>query len=96
MEILDTEPHGWFLLRDGDELLLDVNCSTSAVGFGMIVRLTPTEMQAHAMEGRLFVSKLAERLQNHALTEFKNRDITPEVGQRVLEAILAARSNGKG
>jgi len=91
MEVIDAEPHGWFLLRDGDDLLLDVNASHSAVGFDMVVRLTPTEVQAHAAEGRPFVSRLAEAVQRRALTEFAGRNVAAEVGPAVLAAIRAAR-----
>ncbi|VTU28041.1 hypothetical protein H4CHR_02121 [Variovorax sp. PBS-H4] len=60
MEIIDSKPQGWFLLQDGNDLLLDVNCSYSAVSFDIVVRLTPGEAQAYGVEGRSFVSRLAE------------------------------------
>ncbi|WP_369942346.1 hypothetical protein [Xanthomonas medicagonis] len=40
MQVVDHEPHAWFLLRDGDTLLLDVNCSHGAVGYAWTMALT--------------------------------------------------------
>jgi len=93
MEILDSEPHGWYLLPDGDHLLLDVNCSYSAFSFDMVVRLTPSEAQGYGVEGRPFVERLAETVQREAMTEFRIRDVAAEVGPRVLETIVAARGS---
>ena len=93
MEIIDSEPHGWFLLRDGNDFLLDVNCSYSAVSFDMVVRLTSAEVQAYGVEGRPFVSRLADTVQNEALTEFRSRNVAGEVGPRVLAAIIAERGS---
>ena len=91
MEIIDSEPHGWFLLQDGNDLLLDVNCSYSTVSFDMVVRLTPAEAQAYGDEGRPFVSRLAETAQRDALTEFRSRNVAAEVGPRALATIIAER-----
>lgn len=92
MELIASEPHEWFLLRDGGHLLLDVNCSHSAFGFDMVVQLTRAEAEAYGVEGRPFVSRLAEAVREHALTGFKCRNVSDEVGPRVLEAIGAARA----
>ncbi|RZL68080.1 MAG: hypothetical protein EOP77_02535 [Variovorax sp.] len=94
MDIIDCEPHGWFLLKDGSDLLLDVNCSYSAVSFEMVVRLTSAEAKAYRVEGRPFVSRLAETTQLDTLTKFRSRNVAAEVGPRVLATIMAAWRSG--
>lgn len=79
--------------RYGNDLLLDVNCSYSAFSFDMVVRLTQAEAQAYGVEGRPFVSRLAETAQRDALTEFRSRNVAAEVGSRVLATIIAARGS---
>jgi hypothetical protein len=44
MMVLDCAPHGWFLLRDGDAYLLDVNCNHGAVDYPFLTALDETEL----------------------------------------------------
>ncbi len=63
MNVIDSEPSGWFLLRDGERLLLDVNCSHSAVSYEFSMQLNQPEAQAYAAGGHNFISELAEKIQ---------------------------------
>ncbi len=66
MTVIDYEPSGWFLVRDGERLLLDVNCSHSAVSYGFSMELNERESQGYAAGGHKFLSELAEKIQYSA------------------------------
>jgi hypothetical protein len=63
MTVIDHEPSGWFLLQDGERLLLDVNCSHSAVSYQFLMELDQAERAAYGARGHAFMSELAERVQ---------------------------------
>lgn len=91
MEVIEHEPHFWFLLEEAGELYLDVNCQLSAVGFSVIVRLTEYEAQAYRSEGRDSVVRLAEDVEQHPLTAYRERDLSSEVGPAVHDAVMRWR-----
>jgi hypothetical protein len=66
MTVIDYEPSGWFLVRDGERLLLDVNCSHSAVSYGFSMELNECESLGYAAAGHKFLSELAEKIQYSA------------------------------
>jgi len=66
MTVIDHEPSGWFLVRDGMRLLLDVNCSHSAVSHQFLMQLNDVERDAYAARGHEFLSELAEKVQASA------------------------------
>ena len=66
MLVLDHEPSGWFLVKDGERLLLDVNCSHSAVSYEFLMELNAREREAHSLRGHQFLSELAQRVQDSA------------------------------
>src|SRR4051812_32888490 len=63
MTVIDHDPSAWFLVRDGMRLLLDVNCSHSAVSYPFLMELNAEETQAYAERGRDFLVGLAEKIQ---------------------------------
>jgi hypothetical protein len=64
--VIDHEPSGWFLVRDGVRLLFDVNCSHGAVSYPFLMELNDAEKQVHAARGHAFLSELAEKIQHSA------------------------------
>ena len=66
MQVIDHEPSGWLLVRDGDRLLLDVNCSQGAVSHDFLMELDEHEVAAYAAGGHAFISILAENIQDSA------------------------------
>jgi hypothetical protein len=66
MTVIDHEPSGWFLVRDGERLLLDVNCSHSAASYQFLMELNASERAAYAAHGHAFISELAEKIQYSA------------------------------
>ena len=63
MIVLDHEPHWWFLLQDGDTLLLDVHCSHGPADYLWTMALNDSEIAEFGSTGRTFLSKLAEKVQ---------------------------------
>src|SRR6478609_781781 len=43
MQVIDHEPSSWFLVRDGERLFLDVNCSHGAVSYDFAMELDQRE-----------------------------------------------------
>jgi hypothetical protein len=66
MVVVDHEPSGWFLVRDGDRLLFDVNCSHGAVSHDFLMELNASEGEGYAARGHQFLSDLAEKVQSSA------------------------------
>ncbi|MCW0436074.1 hypothetical protein [Xanthomonas sacchari] len=95
MQVVEHEPHAWFLLRDGETLLLDVNCSHGPVGYAWTMALTVQEIAQFQTLGRDFIAQLAERVQSTALGVLGNRSpylirkADAETRQRVTVAIKA-------
>ena len=81
MTVIDHEPSAWFLVRDGERLLLDVNCSHSAVSYPFLMALNETEREAYAARGHQFISELAEKIQDSApgvignVSPYRDRDL---------------------
>ncbi|WP_371184287.1 hypothetical protein [Xanthomonas sacchari] len=73
MQVVDHAPRAWFLLRDGDTLLLDVNCSHGPVGYAWVMALTAQEVAQYRALGRDFIVQLAERVQSTAPGVLGNR-----------------------
>ena len=93
MEVVDTQDHAWFLLAKGRDLFLDVNCSYSAVSYPFLLQLSEDERRRYEDEGRDYLSKLAEEIQNSApgvvgtQSEYKDRSLHQLHGAEVTQSI---------
>ena len=63
MIVVDHAPSWWFLVQDGDVLLLDVHCSHGAVDYPWTMALTADEAARYRAEGRGFLDTLAKDVQ---------------------------------
>ena len=54
----------WYLLRDGDTYFLNVRCEQSAVGFVIMVQLTPDEYTEYHALGWTFLHYFASKISN--------------------------------
>ena len=96
VRVLHGEPAGWYLLEDAGELYLDVNCSQSAVSFGILIRLDPAEKAGFAAHGRAYAGELAEKIAYSPRTHWP-RNVTGPVAGQVHETIMAhLRATGTG
>ena len=106
MTVVDHEPHWWFLLKDGDTLLFDVNCSHGAVSYSWLMALNTGEAAQLESSGRAFLNRLAEDVQCSApgirgsTSVFLGRSISQARDEAVSAAVKVWRagdgkSNGK-
>ncbi|KAB7769693.1 hypothetical protein [Xanthomonas maliensis] len=92
MNVLDHEPHRWYLLQDEGTLLLDVHCSHGPVDYCWTMALSQDETSGYLENGREFLNRLADQVQNSAPgvlgshSPFKGRNLHPGCGDRVLAA----------
>ena len=66
MQLLDHEPHFWFLVDDGTDLILDVNCEHGAVGYSFTMTLDDAEKSNFSAKGREYLNDLAQLVQYSA------------------------------
>ena len=59
MHVVDMGDYGWTLLQDGDDLILDVLCSHSAVDYQFTLKLNPAEISAYRTDGAPYLDRLA-------------------------------------
>lgn len=59
MEVIDHAPYSWFLLRDGDALLLDARCSQGAFDGSVLIALDAAELAERDADGHDAVDRLA-------------------------------------
>ena len=64
MQVVDHEPHAWFLFREGNTLLLDVNCDHGAVGYSVMIQLSAEEESEYARQGHVYLNWLAGAVQD--------------------------------
>lgn len=92
MEVLDHEPWSWFLLRDGERLLLDVHVSQGPVSASLLLALDDDERAAYEHQGRAALVALAARVQDSApiaadtSSPYRPRDLTAALGAEVTAA----------
>ncbi|MEP6482667.1 MAG: hypothetical protein ABJA94_11750 [Rhodoglobus sp.] len=99
MEVIDSVPHSWFLLREFEDLYFDVNCSQGAYGFSFLLRLTAEERAAYDLRGKDALDELAAAVQDSApmargnTSPYRFRDLTHLHGDEVSEAIRQSRTS---
>ena len=92
MVVVDHEPYGWFLLRDGSGYILDVNCSQSFVSFSVVLRLNLEESVLVDAQGHSATLELARSIQ-HSPTKYHSRHGGPELESASLAAIKGWQAN---
>lgn len=81
MRVLDHEPGLWFLVEDGDDLLVDGNYSNSFFGYAYPIRLAPEEAKAYRREGRGAIHALVAQIQHSV--PVSPRSSSPFLGRRL-------------
>ncbi|WP_369976422.1 hypothetical protein [Xanthomonas bundabergensis] len=88
--VLDHAAHAWFLLQAGDDRFLDVNCSASAFGYSLLLRLDADECAQVQQGGRAACDALATRIRDTASPQHP-RDVSRDHGEAVHRAIVRWR-----
>ena len=95
MDVVDHRPGGWFLVRDGDALLLDVHCSHGAVDYSVALELDEVERRGFAEQGAGYLDQLSEAIHYSAPgvrgsdSPYRDR-LLPAPLSRSLDAAIAA------
>ncbi|CAJ0853055.1 hypothetical protein R20233_00099 [Ralstonia sp. LMG 32965] len=95
MQVLDHEPHSWFLFEANGALYLDANCNHGAFGYSFMIRLSAAEVQRYRDEGRDYLSWLAQDIHNSApilsasSSPYKVRKAAPEEEAHASMALAA-------
>ena len=95
MDVIAEGPTAWYLLRDGDALLLEARCSHSAVDYGWLVELNAGERAGWAERGGAWIDELAQAIHYSAPgvignnSPYRDRKVDAARGQQVGEAIAA-------
>lgn len=91
MKVIDSEPHSWFLLKEGDRYYMDARVTRSAVDWSVLVELSPQEYREYHAMGKVFLEYLAARIHNFT-EEYQGRDLSKTVGERVHQTIVEWRA----
>jgi hypothetical protein len=54
MNVIDHQPHAWYLLEDNGVLFIDAACSHSFVDYSVLIELDKQELQNFESDGRSF------------------------------------------
>lgn len=91
MQIIDHDPHYWFLVREGNEEYLSVRCQASFAEYSMLIRLSPDERAAHQAGRHAYADTLAMDINDHR-DSYQERDYEKELGDRVTQTVVAWRT----
>jgi hypothetical protein len=58
MEVIDREPHAWFLVRDGNALLREVRCSHGPADYSVVLELNAMERRRYDRQRRVYLEEL--------------------------------------
>lgn len=94
MEVIDREPHAWFLVRDGNALLLEVRCSHGAADYSVVLELSALERRRYDRRGHAYLDELAYAIHYSApnvrgnTSVYAHRLLEPHRRQAVSDTIL--------
>ena len=95
MDVIHHGPHAWFLVKDGDALLLDARCSHGPAEYSVVIELDEAERQAYAARSRAYLNQLAQAIHESApgvrgsTSPYRSRVLGPARANQVQQAILA-------
>ena len=93
MKVIEHKPLEWFLLQQGDDYYIDVNCSRSFVGFSVSVQLNSSEKMHYKNQGFSFIDSLGEAIaQKSEINHPRNID-NKELLDTIHEAIMEWNKN---
>lgn len=101
MNVIDHEPHSWFLFDENGELFLDASCEHGAVGYSVLIQLNYEEVSKYSKEGRSYLNSLALQIHESApgvigsWSPYKSRNLTPLRKKDVMNAVRRWQEDDK-
>lgn len=96
MKVIDFEPQFWFLLQQGNDYFIDVNCNYSFVGYGRFIKLNEAEVKNYTEKGKLFITELANDIQYFGMDKkYAERHIQGETNDLAYLKIMEFNSKNK-
>lgn len=89
MNILDYEPHMWFLAEENGILYFDAACEHSAVSCSFAIEMSSSEAANYNQQGHLYLNRLAEDIHmsmpgaKNTQSPYKPRQLAPEFSERL-------------
>jgi len=97
VHVIDHEPHAWFLFKEGDALLLDVNCNHGAAGYSIIIQLNVDEESEYSRKGHAYVDWLAQAVQDSGPGHgYQLRDVSATYAKESTAAVSEWRAARDG
>ncbi|GMM60892.1 hypothetical protein [Novosphingobium pituita] len=93
MNVIDHQPHAWYLLEDNGVLFIDAACSHSFVDYSVLIELDKQELQNFESDGRSFLDQLAYDIHYSAPgvrgsnSPYKSRNLAQLRAEEVSEAV---------
>ncbi|WP_141248864.1 hypothetical protein [Pseudomonas sp. HAR-UPW-AIA-41] len=93
MHVIDCEPKFWCLLTENEQLILNVSCEHSFVGYDFTLLLSEEETRRFKESGRSYLNELAEAINYSApiarasTSEYKSRNSQSKYEEAILDAI---------
>ena len=93
VRVVDHEPYAWFLFKSEEDLLFDVNCNHSAVGYSVTIRLSAEEASEYAHEGHAYLNRLSRAVQNSGPGgSHQLRDVSATYSKEAMQAMREWRA----
>jgi hypothetical protein len=97
VQVVDHEPHAWFLFKEGNALLLDVNCNHGAVGYDVMIHLSAVEESEYSQKGHTYLNWLAQAVQDSGPgCGYQSRDVSAIYSKESMAAVNAWRGVQNG
>ena len=93
VEVLEYGPQTWYLLREGQQLYLDVNCNHSFACYSFTMQLNGDEAAKYRRRRRAYLDELAQAIQysapgaSESRSMYKDRPVVSVVRVQVNDAI---------
>lgn len=75
MTVIEHQKGAWFLVSNGTDYFLDVNCTHRFASFSFLLKLEPQELHQFKIAGINFIHLLAEEIQDEALGIYAKRNV---------------------
>jgi hypothetical protein len=93
MKVVDHEPHVWFLFKEGNALMLDVNCNNGPAGYSVMIELSAEEESEYSQQGHSYLNWLAQAVQDSGPgSDSQQRDVSALYSKESMAAVKEWRA----